>query len=310
MAFTGVRPWTPREIEATPVDQARGIRALLQERAQIRMREARPGATVCRTIAVTSGKGGVGKSVLAVNLAVAMSGLGRKVCLLDGNPGVGNIELLCGLNSYWNLSHVIAGSRQLEDVCIVGPRGMRIIPGASGLDELDNCPDEVQTDLLHKLQRLEHDYDILIVDTGSGGHRLVRQLAFAANDVLIVTTPEPTAIADAYATIKAINAPDGPDLSVVVNQANDELSGQIIDRIRVTARTFLQAGLAFGIGIPADPAVQRSVLTRTPFIMGAPDCRASQVVRRLAEKLSQQPSVGLRESYFERLWQRLHKRAA
>jgi flagellar biosynthesis protein FlhG len=191
--------------QRTGRDQARGLRALLERHAN---RAFSPrGQTACRTIAVTSGKGGVGKSHLALNLAVALAQRGRRVCLLDGNLGLGSLDLLCGLNGYWNLAHVVTGARRLEDVILDGPAGIHLIPGASGLTDLADCPPHVQSQLLSQLESLEHEHDVLLIDTGSGIHQLVRQFAQATDDVLVVTTPEPTSIADAYATIKALWKP-------------------------------------------------------------------------------------------------------
>ncbi len=310
MLPTDLRPWAPRSIETVPVDQARGLRTLLEERSRGLGASPRGSGSACRTLAVTSGKGGVGKSVIAVNLSVALAQLGLRVCLLDGNLGVGNVDLLCGLNGYWNLSHVVTGARQMADICLEGPCGVRVVPGASGIVDIADCPPVTQGQLLQQFQQLETEHDILLIDTGSGIHRLVRQFALAADQVLIVTTPEPTSIADAYATIKAVNAPDGPELSVVVNQGTDDQTERILERIHATARTFLRTGLSLGSGIPHDPVVPQSVLARRPFVELAPSSRATRAVQRLAEKLAGQPQLFSRQGFFARLWPKFERRAA
>ncbi|OYW23875.1 MAG: hypothetical protein B7Z55_03090 [Planctomycetales bacterium 12-60-4] len=293
-----------------PVDQALGLRTLLEERSRTGAGYGRRTPSSCLTLAITSGKGGVGKSVLAVNLSVALARQGLRVCLLDGNLGVGNVDLLCGLNGYWNLSHVVTGARRMADVCMEGPAGVRVVPGASGIVDIADCPPTAQSQLLQQFQQLEDDHDVLLIDTGSGIHRLVRQFALAAERVLIVTTPEPTSIADAYATIKAVHSPAGPQLSVVVNQATDDQTERIVERIQATARTFLRTGLSLGVGIPYDAVVPQSVLARRPFVDAAPSSRATRSVQRLAEKLAGQPRTPSRQGFFARLWPKMEQRVA
>lgn len=310
MLPTELRAWSPRSIETMPMDQARGLRTLLEVRSHGLSTNSGGSSRACRTLAITSGKGGVGKSVIAVNLAVALARLGLRICLLDGNLGVGNVDLLCGLNGYWNLSHVVTGARQIADICLEGPAGVRVVPGASGIVEIADCPPATQAQLLEQFQLLEAEHDILLIDTGSGIHRLVRQFALAADQVLIVTTPEPTSIADAYATIKAVNSPQGPELSVVVNQSTEAQAERILERIHATARTFLRTGLSLGSGIPHDPAVPQSVQARRPFVELSPNSPASRAVSRLAEKLAGQPQVFSHQGFFARLWPKFEHRAA
>lgn len=243
--------------------------------------------TGCRTLAVTSGKGGVGKSCLALNLAVAMAQQGRKVCLLDANPGLGNIDLMCGLNGYWNLSHVISGARTITDITLAGPAGVRLVPGGSGLDDLLQTPDEFQDHMLDQLTRLEAEHDDLVVDTGTGVFPSARQFLASAERVLVVTTPEPTAIADAYATIKTIcGLATVPEPLVLVNMATDPLTARtILHRIRETARTFLQRDVFPAGFVPLDAGVQKSIHQRIPFVIAEPHAAASRAVVQLARRL-------------------------
>jgi len=237
-----------------PHDQARTLRALIEQESAQTTSEP-PAGHSCRTIAVVSGKGGVGKSVIALNLAVSFAQQGQTVCLLDANLGLGNLDLMCGLNGYWNLSHVMTGARSLNDVILRGPAGIDLIPGASGITELADCPTDAQHQLLEQLTGLERRHDVLIIDTGSGIHRLVRQFALAADQLVVVTTPEPTSITDAYATLKTLCAA-GMSLGVVVNQVDSgELAIKIGERIKQTSRMFLQTEVESLGCIPRDPAV-------------------------------------------------------
>lgn len=305
MTLSTLRPWMPRSIDAVPVDQARGLRSLLERRSRVLHDAPGDERATSRTIAVTSGKGGVGKSVIAVNLAVAFAQRGLKVCLLDGNQGLGNVALLCGLNSYWNLTHVIAGARRIEDVVLSGPAGFHVLPGVSGLQGLALLPGAIQQQLCAQLDQLERQYDLLIVDTGSSSHPLARNLAASADHTLIVTSPEPTSIADGYATLKSLYATDGPELSVIVNQSTEDQTARILTRVDQTARTFLHARLSTGIGIPADPVVVESVRQRVPFQQTAPGSAASRAVRRLADRLGSETYAANSHGYFARWWQRI-----
>lgn len=298
-------------------DQARGLRELIEQRAAFTAASATAASataarTSCRTIAVTSGKGGVGKSHLALNLAVALAEEGASVCLLDGNLGLGNIDLLCGLNGYWNLSHVVTGARTLQDVLLEGPAGVHVIPGASGITEVADCPLSAHRDILRQLEELEVTHDFLLIDTGSGIHRLVRQFSTAADQTLIITTPEPTAIADAYATVKSLSATLGPELQVVVNQADaPEQARRIIDRLQQTARMFLHVDLGSAGFVPRDPSVVQAVIQRTPFLLGTPFSPAARAVRQLAQRIRGGARVSSTPgTFFSRLWRRIDREAA
>ncbi len=308
------QPWMPPVYRAPSAndrnqrDQARALRSLIEQRSH----EAASPAAIpshCHTIAITSGKGGVGKSVLALNLAVALAQREQRVAILDGSWGLGNLELLCGLNGYWNLAHVVTGARQVDDIVLHGPAGIHLIPGASGLTDLGTCPTHVQQSLLQQLNALEAEHDYLIIDTGGGVHPYVRPFAAAADSVFVVATPEPTAIAEAYATIKSLHDPRGAELSLVINRCHAELATKIGERIELTARSFLHAPLGLAVSIADDPVVAYSVTQRTPFFSLAPSSVASRGVRAWADALLAR-SVSTAGGFFKRLWDRLERRAA
>ncbi len=282
-------------------DQARSLRELIGRRTAEAAHER--GRSVCRSLAVVSGKGGVGKSALALNLAVALARRNKKVCLLDASLGLGSLELMCGLNGYWNLSHLMSGARQLEEITLSGPEGVHLLPGASSLSELSEYPAAVQQVLIRQMQALDHRYDALIIDTGSGLHRLARQFALSADQMLVVTTPEPTAITDAYSTIKSLCGAQRPPFSLIVNQADSpDLARRISDRLQHTTRTFLHADLDCWGGIPRDPAVSQSINARNPLITFSSACPAAQAIEHLTDRwLSNSASGRQYESYFSRL---------
>jgi flagellar biosynthesis protein FlhG len=281
-------------------DQAEILRGLMERRAELAIAEPRPSRMQSRTVAITSGKGGVGKSSVALNLAIALQKMGNAVCLLDANLGLGNIDLLCGLNGYWNLSHVVSGARTVPEIVLEGPGGIHVVPGASGLLDAADCSSVAQREILAQLEELESRHDFLIIDTGTGIHRTVRQFVAAAQMVLIVTTPEPTAIADAYATLKVLTA--GSEVSqpqILVNQSDSPAQArEIIARVQQTARTFLHLAVTSAGHIPRDPAVARAVACRKPFLVESPRSAAALAIEQLARRLMNLTQTSTERSSF------------
>jgi flagellar biosynthesis protein FlhG len=293
-------------------DQAQILRGMMERRTELAVAEPGLSQAHARTIAVTSGKGGVGKSSVALNLAIALKRIGHTVCLLDANLGLGNIDLLCGLNGYWNLSHVVSGARTVSEIVLEGPCGIHVVPGASGLLDAADCSPVAQREILAQLDDLERQHDFLIIDTGTGIHRTVRYFVSSAQTVLIVTTPEPTAIADAYATLKVLTA--GSDLlqpHILVNQADSpEQAREIIARVQQTARTFLHLTVSSAGHIPRDPAVAQAVVRRQPFAVGNARTPAGLAIEQLARRLVNlsQP-ISERSSFFQQFTQWMDRQA-
>ncbi len=322
-----VNEWTLKQVEAVPPanppevqspvtsrgDQAKVLRGLMEQR--------RPGiienskTSHCRTLAVCSGKGGVGKSVLSLNLALALAQSGASVCLIDVNLALGNIDLLCRLNGYWNLSHVVSGARSLKEIQLEGPLGISVVTGASGLTDLADCSEAVRKDVLGQMQELEANHDYLILDNGTGIHRSIRQFVTSADNVLVMTTPEPTAIADAYATIKSLSNIPSLEIQALVNQyTSDDQAEKVFQQLKKTTELFLHTGLTQAGQIPHDMHVVQSVYDRKPFVLSHPDCPAAESIFRLANTLQARHQAtepqNKQESYFPRLWQRLLGEAA
>lgn len=301
------------------IDQATRLRGLMESRTaagvlsepRTSARDFPRASCAARVIAVTGGKGGVGKSNLALNLAVALRRSGKRTCLIDANGGVSNIDLLCGLNAYWNLSHVFTGARRLSEILLKGPEDISIVSGASGLVELIGERAAAHADLLRQLELLEAEHDFLIIDTGAGIHRNVRVLATAADIALLVTTPEPTSIAETYATAKALSADPPPAMLAVVNQASSGQAEQIIDRLQRTARLFLKTTILAGGGIPADSCVPASVVRRQPLLLCSPRSAAAAAIARFAQRLRCiADNHAPRGCFFHRILERPRREAA
>lgn len=268
-------------------DQAQILRGLMERRFEAPVVELPSHKPRAHTVAITSGKGGVGKSNIALNLAIALQKSGHHVCLLDANLGLGNIDLLCGLNGYWNLAHVVTGARTLREITLQGPAGIQVIPGASGLADVADCPPAAQREILSQLEELEQSHDFLVIDTGTGIHRAVRQFVATADTILVVTTPEPTAIADAYATIKILTS--GRDVSepqLLVNQAMSvEQAREIILRVQQTARAFLHSTVGSAGNVPHDAAFAQAVVKRVPLLLDQPQSHAARAIELLARRV-------------------------
>ncbi len=218
---------------------------------------------------------------------------------------MGNIDLLCGLNGYWNLSHVITGARKLSEIVLEGPAGISVIPGASSLIDVTDCPPEARYDVLNQLEEIERQHDYVVIDTGTGSHRSIRNFVAHADITLVVTTPETTSIANAYATIKELSAGNMKHLEIVVNQAESAKQAYAItERVQQTAQTFLHADIGSATYVPLDRNVQRAVSRRQPFLQEIPQCPAAKAIQQLARRIKYQTdartSLG---SFFPRVWE-------
>src|SRR3954462_8889651 len=242
---------------------------LMDQATQLRSMAARSRASV---IAITSGKGGVGKSNIAVNLAIKLASAGKEVVLLDADLGLANADVLCNIDLPCNLSHVIARKKELNEVMVKGPGGFHLIGGASGLARMADLTDFDRQRLVDALGQLEQQTDIILIDTGAGISPNVLSFTRAADHVLVITTPEPTAITDAYAVVKVISR-DGAvhRVSLLVNQVRAPAEAKIVyDRIAKVARQFLNVSVFDAGYIPADDNVAMAVRRRVPFSLAFP----------------------------------------
>jgi flagellar biosynthesis protein FlhG len=257
---------------------------------------AMPAATPQRTprvIAVASGKGGVGKTNVTANLAVALAQRGQRVCVLDADLGLANLDVLLGLSPKLSLLHVLRGERRLADVIVDGPAGIRIIPAASGFDELTSLGAGDRMRLLGELDLLDPTLDVLLIDTAAGISSNALYFTAGAAEVLVVITPEPTALTDAYALVKVLAARYGRrDFLVTVNMAANEVDATAaFARLARVASRFLRVRLEYQGWIPYDDALPRAVRQQQPVLLGAPGTPVSIALGDLARKLVARPAA-------------------
>jgi flagellar biosynthesis protein FlhG len=248
--------------------------------------DKRPGHA--RYVLVSSGKGGVGKSVVTLNLALALAQCGQRVCVIDAQQGLGHIDLLSGVNGYWNFTHVMRGSRQLEQVLLKSSGGITILPGASDLHEVSRTTDTFQASVIHQLVKLEENFDVILIDAGLGYLPSTRRLARLAHDVLIVTTTETTALADTYSLLKNASAQEMASVQLIFNRSEYDLSHRAWQSLNMTAKSFLQREIPLLGVIPEDQAVGLSVARRHPLLQMIEESTASDTVQQMARRLQDQ----------------------
>ncbi len=239
------------------------------------------------TLAITGGKGGVGKTCIAVNLAIALAKLGKRPLLVDLDLGLANADVLLGVNPQRTLYDVVFGGIALAEV-VVSAHGVAFVPAASGHDELTRLSQEQLSRLFASLGELARGYDLLILDTAAGIGREVTAAVRSARTTLVTLTPDPTSMTDAYALIKVLDAQQpGLDLRVVTNMAlgaNEGLAAYV--RLRTVAKTYLKRELPLAGQVPRDAAVAEAVRRRKPLLTGRNDGLAAQGIRALAQKLA------------------------
>lgn len=290
------------------IDQAHKLRGLVS-RGPMRetgVQERQPGRFVdgkqCRTIAVTSGKGGVGKSNMALMLSIALTRLKKRVLLLDADLGLANIHILLGIAPRRNVSDLVNGTAAVEEILCGGPEGLHILPGASGLEAMANL-DSLQLEILsRRLAGLEQQFDYMVIDTSAGIGRTTTELCRHADTSLVVLTPEPTALADAYAMVKVLQEKKSPKQVVMVNMALSDHEGrEMFDKLSALVVRFLGKPIDLLEIIPTDPEVPRLIKRQRVFLLEHPNREVSVRICAAARKLCGLPSA-VRPSFFSRIF--------
>lgn len=274
-------------------DQAFKLRELIN----INNPKKKPELGDARIVAVSSGKGGVGKTNFTVNLAIALSKMGHSVTIIDADLGLANIDILLGLVPRYTLTHVLKQEKSLSEILVDGPNGIKIISGGSGVMDMVNLSPIELNRLIESLEYLNNESDYILIDTGAGLNHSVLSFIQAAQELVVVVTSDPTSITDAYALIKNISHLD-VSIKVVVNRIESNKEGQdVFEKINTATTKFLKLELESIGYIYEDSNVKKSVKKQVPFLLGFPNSLASRGVELIAENLVRnstytQPSGG------------------
>jgi flagellar biosynthesis protein FlhG len=248
-----------------------------------------------RVVAITSGKGGVGKTNVTAGLAMTLARQGQRVVVMDANFGLANMDILLGLSPKYTLEQVLRGEKVLEEILLEGPNGVQILPASSGIQELTRLDTMSELRLVQGLQRVAETVDWLLIDTAAGIHESVLKLLLAAQEVILVATPEPTSLVDAYAMVKVLHLrePSKPMWLLVNNGQSAEEARETIDQLQEATERFLGKQLKVLGMIPNDPHILQAVRQQRGVVELFPDSPAAQafgaVVRQLLGQASLQP---------------------
>lgn len=240
-----------------------------------------------RVITVASGKGGVGKTNIVVNLGIQMARAGKTTTIVDADLGLANVDVILGQYFDYDLEHVLRGEKKLEEIIGIGPYGLRIVPSASGVPEMADMEREQRERLISELGMLDESTDFLLIDTGAGISRNVLSFANLADEVIVVINPEPTSIADAYGLVKLlVQTGISKNISIVVNRALSLQEGKAAgDRFLAISERFLSQKIKFLGTIPDDQLVAQAVRRQQPFVLSHPDSLPSRQLESIARDL-------------------------
>ncbi len=274
------------------MDQAERLRKMVKEQASPRR--------VARVITVTSGKGGVGKSSISVNLAIALSRLGNRVIILDADFGLANVEVMLGIRPQYNLADLMFRGKNLSDIVTQGPENIGFISGGSGIQELTNLTKDQIVYLIQKLVELDELADIILVDTGAGIADSVLEFVAASSEVLLVATPEPTSITDAYALLKTLNRKadislEDTVIKMIANRIDTYDDGkELYDKLSLVVSKFLNLKLEYLGAVPQDANVSKAVMRQKPALTLYPNSQFSHSLSSFANILCENEAEQVR----------------
>ena len=279
-------------------DQAVGLRKLVNKGLK----------SNSRVIVVASGKGGVGMTIFAVNLALALRQLDNCVALIDVDLGLANVDIVLGITPPYNLGHVFRGEKTLVEIIEDGPLGIKLLAGGSGMSELANLTGWRLEQFVKSLDELNREFDFVVLDTGTGIGQNVLSFALATDEVLVVTTPEPTAITDAYGVIKVVfQRNPQAQIRLIVNMARNPGEAEAVaEKLNSVLREYVQREVEYIGYLLDEQQVNRAVGQQVPFLLSYPSSMASRSIKRIANILAgevpQDAAVGIK-GFFSRVYQ-------
>ena len=254
-----------------------------------------------RVIAVTGGKGGVGKTNISVNLGAALANRGNRVVLLDGDMGLANIDVVLGLTPAKNISDVLSGEATLKDVMVEGPSGMKVIPAASGVQDMVNLSSAHHSGIIHAFSELSDQLDVLIIDTAAGISSDVVNFVKASQEVLVVVCDEPASITDAYGLIKMLSTKHGVDhFRVLANMVRSDQEGMsLFSKLQKVTSRFLDINIQYAGCIPHDENLRKAIKRQRAVYQAYPKSNASIAFDKLANQVQSWPLPTKSKGYME-----------
>ncbi len=260
-----------------------------------------------QVIAVTGGKGGVGKTNVSVNLSTALAASGRRVVLMDADLGLANVDVLLGIKPRRNIADLLAGDCSLAEILVEGPSGLKVVPASSGTQSLVSLSAYEHAELVHAFSDIEDQLDILVIDTAAGISESVVSFVRAAQEVLVVVCDEPTSITDAYALIKLLNRDYGMNrFRVLANMVRTEQEGRhMFTKLTTVTDRFLDVALQYVGCIPYDELVRKAVQKQQPVFKAFPRSKSALAIGQLAQKVVSWPVLSAPRGHLEFFVERL-----
>lgn len=293
-------------------DQANTLRKLMADirdemRPSIRPLNGSGQGKVPRVIAVTGGKGGVGKTLTTANLGLCFARLGMRTLIIDGDFGLANLDVILNVRAESTIDDVLAGECHLKDVVLTGPEGVRIIPAASGVLKVHDLGQTQKLLLLDQIENLNEEFDFVLIDTPAGVSKNVQYWTASAAEVVIVVTPEPTSLADGYATMKILSQTNRETkFKLITNMVKSDEEGlRVYDRLSSLADEYLNVKVEYLGSIPFDEMVRNSIRERTPYVGKYPFCPASRSMRAIATHLLCEPQGESAKGTMQFFWRRM-----
>ena len=274
------------------MDQAQGLRALVRQKDNEMKIKPVNHNKLAKVITITSGKGGVGKTSISINLAMQLAALGNRVIIIDADIGLANVEVMLGIKPKFDLGDLMYGEKSLADIMTPGPMGIQFISGGTGINELNNLSYDQIACMTNRLYELDEMADYIIIDTGAGISEIGMQFIKSSSEVYVVVTPEPTSITDAYAVIKSLNTQrdnisEGTSIKMISNRVASEREGEVLyEKLNGVVKKFLEIEYGYFGAVVQDNNVSKSILSQEAMSVAYPNSPAVKCLKRLAFKIA------------------------